>query len=114
MQRNVFTMKLQPGCAVEYKKRHQEIWPELQALLRDAGLIEYAVYLDELTGTLFAVQRLADKNTVHELPGHEVTRRWWAHMAELIDTNVDNSPLCKPLEEVFHLEFGPDQGPTAE
>lgn len=108
MQRTAFVMKLKPGCAVEYRKRHHEIWPELLELLRNAGMLSYDIYLDELTGTLFAVQELADNHTLADLPRQEIMQRWWAHMADLIDTNIDNSPVCKPLEAVFHM--GSDTG----
>jgi len=107
MQRAVFTMKLKPGCAAEYRKRHREIWPELLEALRNAGMRSYGIYLEELTGTLFAVQELADNHTMAELPQQEIMQRWWAHMADLIDTNAYNSPLCRPLEPVFHMGHEP-------
>jgi L-rhamnose mutarotase len=49
MQRHAFKMKLKPGVAAEYKKRHDEIWPELAAELRAAGVSDYSIFLDEET-----------------------------------------------------------------
>jgi hypothetical protein len=40
-----------------------------------------------------------------ELPTREVMRRWWAHMAELMATNPDGSPVAVPLRRVFHLPW---------
>ena len=39
MTRHAFKMRLKPGVAAEYKKRHDEIWPELAAMLRAAGIL---------------------------------------------------------------------------
>ena len=68
MQRHAFKMKLKPGVVAEYKKRHDEIWPELAAELKAAGISDYSIFLDEETLTLFAVQKLSDGNTAADLP----------------------------------------------
>lgn len=104
MTRHAFKMQLKPGCEAEYRKRHDEIWPELAAVLTDAGVADYSIFLDEETLTLFAVQKLADGHTTATLPEHPVVRKWWASMAELMDTHPDLSPVCQPLREVFHQD----------
>ena len=63
MQRFAFAMKLRPGFEAEYKRRHDEIWPELARELRDAGVSDYSIYLDPESLTLFAVQKLSPDNT---------------------------------------------------
>ena len=75
MKRHAFKMKLKPGVVAEYKKRHDEIWPELAAELRAAGISDYSIFLDEETLTLFAVQKLGDNNSAAELPDSPVVRR---------------------------------------
>ena len=104
MLRNAFKMKLKPGCEAEYKRRHDEIWPELSAALSDAGVSDYSIFLDEETLTLFAVQKLSPDNTADGLPDLPIVREWWDSMAELMETNADNSPVCGPLVEVFHMD----------
>ena len=104
MKRHAFKMKLKPGFAAEYKKRHDEIWPELAKVLHDAGISDYSIFLDEETLTLFAVQNLADQNTAAKLPKHPVVRKWWDSMAPLMETHPDHSPVCGELREVFHLD----------
>ena len=96
-------MKLKPGVAAEYKKRHDEIWPELAAELKAAGISDYSIFLDEETLTLFAVQKLSDGNTAAQLPNSPVVRKWWDYMAPLMVVHPDNSPITTPLKEVFHL-----------
>jgi len=104
MLRNAFTMKLKPGYEAEYKKRHDEIWPELSAALTEAGITDYSIFLDEETGTLFAVQKLADDHTAAQLPSHPIVRKWWDYMADLMEVQPDNQPVEKPLREVFHMD----------
>ena len=102
--RNAFTMKLKPGKAAEYKRRHDALWPELAEALREAGISDYAIFLDEASGILFAVQKLADAHTSENLPEQAIMKKWWAYMADLMETNPDHSPVTNPLKEVFYME----------
>lgn len=104
MKRNAFIMKLKKGYETEYKKRHDEIWPELKEELKKAGISDYSIFLDENTGTLFAVQKLSQSNTVMKLPESPIMRKWWDFMADIMDVNQDNSPVCIPIKEVFHMD----------
>ncbi|GAK49739.1 L-rhamnose 1-epimerase [Candidatus Moduliflexus flocculans] len=104
MMRNAFKMKLHKGFEAEYKRRHDEIWPELAAELQKAGISDYSIFLDEETLTLFAVQKLSDNNSADNLPNTEIVKKWWAYMKDIMDSNPDNSPVCKPLREVFHID----------
>jgi len=104
MHRAAFKMKLKPGAAAEYKKRHDELWPELAAELKAAGVSDYSIFLDEETLTLFAVQKLGEINSAAALPHSPIVRQWWDSMAPLMETHSDNSPVAQPLKEVFHLD----------
>jgi L-rhamnose mutarotase len=102
--RNAFKMKLKPGFEIEYKKRHDEIWPELQTLLSDSGIQDYSIFLDEETLILFAVQKISADFDEALLPNHPIVKKWWAHMADIMETSLDNSPLSTSLLEVFHMD----------
>ncbi|VGO12767.1 L-rhamnose mutarotase [Pontiella desulfatans] len=104
MIRNAFTMKLKPDCVAEYKKRHDEIRPELARAHTDAGIFDYSIYFDEKTLTLFAFQKLTDDNTADNLKNLEIVQQWWDHMADLMETHPDNMPVFSPLREVFHMD----------
>jgi L-rhamnose mutarotase len=104
MQRISFKMKLKPGFENEYKRRHDEIWPELSAVLTRAGVYDYSIFLDSETGILFAVQKLTDDNTADQLPKNPVVRKWWDYMADIMEVNPDHSPVEVSLTEVFHLK----------
>lgn len=97
-------MQLKPGVRDEYRKRHDEIWPELVVSLESAGIRDYGIYLDPRTDTLFASQKLTEHNTSASLPETEVMRRWWDFMADLMETNPDGSPVEHPLEEMFYMD----------
>ncbi len=98
-----FKMKLLPGFAEEYKKRHNEIWPELSTLLKQNGVSDYTIFLDEETNILFAVQQ-QNGTSSQNLGDTEIVQKWWAYMADIMETNSDNSPVSKNLVEVFHLD----------
>jgi L-rhamnose mutarotase len=104
MKRFAFKMKLKPGFISEYKKRHDEIWPELKQLLSDAGIRDYSIFFDEETDILFAVQKVIGDSGSQDLGQTDIVQKWWAHMADIMDTNPDNSPVSIPLEEVFYME----------
>lgn len=99
-----FKMRLKPGCKEEYRKRHNEIWPELKQLLKDNGVSDYTIFLDEETDILFAVQQQAGDQSSQDLGKLPIVQRWWAYMADIMDTNEDHSPVTKPLVAVFHME----------
>lgn len=103
METFAFKMQLNPGCRAEYIKRHDEIWPELVDLLKDAGISDYSIHLDTYTNILFGVLKRDAGHTMDELPNHPVMQRWWAHMADIMQTHPNNEPVSTPLESVFHM-----------
>jgi len=104
MEKYAFTMTLKPGFEQEYKKRHDDIWPELVTELKDAGISDYSIFLDRQSLTLFGVLKRREDHSMDELPLKPIMKKWWAHMADIMDSNPDNSPVVKPLELVFHLD----------
>ncbi|WP_299622003.1 L-rhamnose mutarotase [uncultured Tateyamaria sp.] len=102
MEKYAFKMKLNPGCRAEYIKRHDEIWPELTALLQEAGVSDYSIHLDAETDILFAVLWRTDGHGMDTLPAHPVMQKWWAHMADIMETHPSLEPIATPLETVFH------------
>jgi len=104
MKRFGFKMKLNPGFREEYKKRHDEIWPELKELLKREGIGNYSIFLDEETNTLFAYQEQSGDSSSQDLGSNEIVKKWWKYMADIMETNPDNSPVTIPLEQVFFME----------
>jgi L-rhamnose mutarotase len=104
MKKFAFKMKLKPGFKEEYKKRHDEIWPELKKLIKNSGVSDYTIYLDEETNILFAVQKLEGEGSSQDLGSTAIVQKWWKYMADIMETNPDSSPVTIPLEPVFHMD----------
>ncbi len=103
MQRVAFKMKLNPGYEQEYIKRHNEIWPELEELLKETGVSDYSIFYDPETNILFGYQLVAGASS-QDLGKNPLVQKWWAYMQDIMETNPDNSPVTKPLTEVFHMD----------
>lgn len=103
MNRFGFKMKLLPGFKEEYRKRHSEIWPELIGLLKNEGIANYSIFLDDETNTLFAYQEQTGESSSQDLGRTDIVKRWWKYMADIMETNEDNSPVTFPLEQVFFM-----------
>ena len=98
-----FRMNLFPGRAAEYRKRHDEIYPELAQALTDAGVSDYSIWLDAEANHLFGILTRTDNHTMDALPDTEIVKRWWAFMADIMATDADNVPVQIPLKRVFLL-----------
>ncbi len=103
METIAFKMKLLPGNTVEYRKRHDQIWPELVDALKDAGIKNYRIFLDTDSNTLFAVLDHEGEQRLQALKQLPIMRKWWDAMAPLMQTAPDNEPITTPLACVFHL-----------
>ena len=104
MKRLAFKMHLNEGQKEEYIKRHNELWPELQHLLKEAGVSEYSIFLDEQTNTLFAFQKVSGEGGSQDLGQTAIVQKWWAYMSDIMKSNADNSPVTVALEEVFYMK----------
>ena len=103
MEKYAFRMRLHPGMEAEYRRRHDEIWPELVDLLGQAGVSDYSIHLDRETNLLFGVLWRRADHGMADLPNHPVMKRWWAHMADIMETKPDDEPVAVPLVTVFHM-----------
>ena len=103
LERIAFTMKLKPGFEEEYKKRHDELWPDMAALLKESGIHQYSIFLDEETNVLFGYF-IKDTDIPNlESNEHPVVQKWWKYMSDIMEVNEDSSPIQKSLKEVFYL-----------
>lgn len=104
MPRLAFKMKLHKGKEAEYKRRHDQLWPELKQLLKQTGIEDYSIFLDKETNYLFGVFKIDNPKAIEGLPKNPVMKKWWEYMKDIMDANPDNSPVSTPLTEVFYLE----------
>jgi len=103
MKRVGVRMQLHKGFEAEYQKRHDELWPELEQLLKTTGIKEYSIFLDPTDNSLFGVLTVEDATALDSLPAQPVMQKWWAYMKDIMESNADNSPVSIPLKEVFYL-----------
>jgi L-rhamnose mutarotase len=103
IKRVAFKMKIFPGTIQEYKKRHDELWPELKQLLKETGIHDYSIFLEEESLCLFGILKIANQESLDNLAEQPVMKKWWHHMKDLMETNADESPVSVSLKEVFYL-----------
>jgi L-rhamnose mutarotase len=103
-KRIAFKMKVLPGVIDEYKKRHDNLWPELHQLLKGAGISEYSIFFDKETNSLFAFQKQSGDQGSQDLGQTEIVQKWWKYMSDIMESNPDHSPVSVPLVEVFYME----------
>ena len=99
-----FKMKLYPGMAEEYERRHNLLWPEMKEMLHAHGGHNYSIYLDEETNVLYGYIEIDDPELWAKSADTPINRKWWDFMADIMETNPDNSPVCVDLQNVFHLD----------
>jgi L-rhamnose mutarotase len=103
MVRKAFRMWLDKGQEKEYERRHTPIWQELADTLVAHGVSSYSIFLDRETGDLFAYAEIESEERWQAIARTEVCRRWWSHMRDVMPSNPDDSPVSRPLMEVFHM-----------
>jgi len=104
MIRKATVMKVFEGFHEEYKKRHDEIWPELAQELKNHGAHHYSIFLDEKMNNLFAYVEIESEEKWNAMAQTDVCQKWWAYMKDIMETNPDNSPVEIELKQVFYLD----------
>jgi len=104
MIRKAFVMSVHPGSEAEYEARHNPIWPELESVLKDHGVLNYSIFLHSDTHQLFGYVELEDEARWQAIAQTDVCRRWWRHMRDLMPSHADDRPVSVELKEVFHIE----------
>ena len=102
--RQAFVMTVDEGQREEYERRHRPIWPELETVLKDHGVITYSIYYLKSTNQLFAYAEIEDLEKWNAVAKTDICQKWWAFMGDIMPSNADNSPVSESLEEVFHIE----------
>ena len=97
-------MFLYPGMPEEYEKRHNALWPEMKEMIHEYGGSNYSISLDLDTNVLYGYLEVEDEEKWSRSADTEINRKWWDYMADIMETNEDNSPVCIDLKPVFHLD----------
>lgn len=102
--RKGFKMKLYPGMEKEYEKRHNELWQEMKDMIHEYGGKNYTIFLDKETNILYGYIEIKNEVLWNKTAETEICKKWWKFMADIMETNSDNSPVSFDLKEVFHLD----------
>lgn len=102
--RVAFTMRLKPGGIDEYRRQHDNIWPELVAEIKRAGIREFTTFVDD--PVLFLFSEVDDEGAWDRLWHSEVHQRWSEVMEPLMDIDENGIVVSKTIPEIFHLEHG--------
>lgn len=104
MIRKAFILFVNPDQHAEYERRHSPIWEELEDTLSAHGVSNYSIFLDAKRNMLFGYAEIESEAKWNAIASTDVCRRWWKHMADVMPSNPDNSPVSESLREVFHME----------
>ena len=99
-----FKMKLYPGMEEEYKKRHNELWDEMKDMIHEHGGENYSIFLDRGTNMLFGYIEIENEEKWKKGAETAINRKWWHYMADIMETNEDESPVSWDLNLMFHLD----------
>lgn len=106
MNRVGFILKVKQDLIDEYKKRHENVWPEMHEALRRSGWHNYSLFMRE-DGTLFGYFETPEsfQTALDGMDSEKVNERWQAEMAPFFeDTGLHADQMMEELVEVFHLD----------
>lgn len=97
MERRSFVLRLKSGMKQEYVRRHNDLWPEMRSMLKEAGIRNYSIWWYE--DTLFGYYETISLQKADQYKAQSaVQQRWNAYMADLISAEPGGAP-----EMVFYL-----------
>lgn len=105
MERYAWKAAVVEGMQQEYCRRHNEIWPELKALLKQAGIANYSIWLNgnQLFG-YYECEQGVDYATATQAQS-AVVQRWNDYMKDVLVMELDPVTGAQPrLQQVFYLE----------
>ena len=105
-ERVCFLLKVRGDCLEEYRRRHKEVWADMQQALSESGWRNYTLFLRDdglLVGYLETDNFEAARDA---MAGREVNRRWQESMSPFFERLNGQRPDegMARLEEIFHLE----------
>jgi len=105
VNRYCFCLQVKPDRLTEYVDRHRDVWPEMQAALRESGWHNYSLFLRD-DGLLIGYVEADDLEAAQKaMAATEVNTRWQAEMTEFF-TGIEGRPPDESfllLPEIFHL-----------
>jgi len=104
MERTCFTFRLAPGVEAEYRRRHDEAWPELLEDLRRAGISNYTLFLQGDQVIAYAECEPDTRTAFGRMRRSEANQRWAAWFEDLLVDFVDEQGELHYAREIWHLK----------
>lgn len=104
MERICFTFELHPGMEAEYKRRHDEIWPELVEAIQEAGIRNYTLFRRDTSVIAYAECHPDAATAFGKVGATDVNARWAAWFEDVILRLTDDAGELMRADEVWHLD----------
>jgi L-rhamnose mutarotase len=104
MERFCFAFDIRPGAEDEYKRRHDEIWPELVAAIKDAGISNYSLFRRGTHVTAYCECEPDAETAFAKVGASDANRRWSEWFEDVIVALVDEDGNLFEAREVWHLD----------
>jgi L-rhamnose mutarotase len=104
MERVCFTFDLYEGAEAEYKKRHDEIWPELVTAIKEAGFANYSLFRRGTQIVAYAEVSPDLQTALGKLGTSEYNAKWATWFEDLIVNLTDAKGRLMSMTEVWHLD----------
>jgi L-rhamnose mutarotase len=102
MEKFAWRAKIKEGTEEEYKKRHDEIWPEMTAVLNEAGIHNYSIWLSK--NDLFGYYECADIDHATRVQSNSpVVQKWNEYMADILMMDFDPETGVTPLLKLMFI-----------
>jgi L-rhamnose mutarotase len=104
VERSCFTFILKPGTEDEYKRRHDEIWPEMLEALRGSGISNYSLFRRGLEVIAYAECEPDAATAFAKMAATDVDQRWSAWFEDVLERRFDDEGKAMTVQEVWHLD----------
>jgi L-rhamnose mutarotase len=104
VERTCFTFTLKPGTEDEYRRRHDEIWPEMVAALRASGIRNYTLFRRGLEVIAYAECEPDAETAFAKMAATDVDKRWSDWFEEVLERRFDDDGQAMSVAEVWHLD----------
>ena len=104
MTRYCFTFEIRPGAEAEYKRRHDEIWPELVTVIEEAGVSNYSLFRRGTQVIAYCECEPDVATAFAKIGATDANRRWSEWFEDIIVALTDEDGNLFEAEEVWHLD----------
>jgi|SRR4051794_31714443 L-rhamnose mutarotase len=99
-----FMFEIKPGTEDEYKRRHDEIWPELVDVIKGAGVSNYSLFRRGTQIVAYCECEPDVATAFGKIGESEANGRWSEYFEDVIVSLTDEDGELRVAQEVWHLD----------